>query len=93
MKRRAQTLVVRTLDGWRQVDLATLTARVDSAVAKHRRWRWVRWLVPGGVEKLALMTPLSPRLGLLEFTIRRRGVRGAWVRRLRVGDQKAGGDR
>jgi hypothetical protein len=93
VKRVARSLVVRTLDGWRQIDLTTLTARVDSAVAKARRWRWVQWRVPGGVEKLALLTPLSPRIGLLEFTIRRRGVRGAWVRRLRVCDEKAGGGR
>lgn len=93
MNRRVRSLVIRTLDGWRQVDLGTLTSRVDSAVAKARRWRWVQWRVPGGVEKLALMTPLSARIGLLEFTLRRRGVRGAWVRRLRVGDEKAGGER
>lgn len=73
---------------WRPVRFATLTQRVDPAVVPHRRWTWVEWNRPGEPRHLCLLTPLANRLGLLEFTLRLRGRRGAWVRPLRVSESK-----
>lgn len=69
---------------WFRVSLATITRRVAEDTARARRWFWVEWRQPGYATKLALMGPLAHRIGLLEFTLKRRRNRGAWVRRLSV---------
>lgn len=60
---------------WRRIRMWTLSQRVE--VSGRRRWRWVLWRQPGHAERLALMTPLHSRLGLLEV---RAGRGGPWVR-------------
>lgn len=74
---------------WRRVGLATIARRV--AEDCRRRWFWVEYREPGHAPKLALMGPLAKRTGLLEFTVKRRRNRGAWVRRLLpIGGEKKG---
>lgn len=68
---------------WRRVSMVRLTDRLASDVAPARRWSWVQWTAPGYAARLALMGPLSGRTGLMEFTLKRRGERGAWIRPLR----------
>lgn len=63
---------------WRRIRMWTLSQRVEAP--RPRRWRWVVWRKPGHAERLALMTPLHGRLGLLEV---RTGRGGPWVRPLR----------
>lgn len=76
---------------WRRVGLATIARRVADLV-DARRWYWVEYCEPGHAPKLALMGPLAKRVGLLEFTLKRRRNRGAWVRRLvPIGGEKKGG--
>lgn len=77
---------------WWRVSLATITRRVAGDTRLERRWFWVEWRQPGYAPKLALMGQLAHRIGLLEFTVKRRGNRGAWVRRLSVacGKKKGG---
>ena len=75
---------------WRRVGLATIARRV--AEDCRRRWFWVEYCEPGHAPKLCLMGPLAQRIGLLEFTLKRRRNRGAWVRRLvPIGSEKKGG--
>ena len=68
---------------WHRVSMVRLTDRLAADVAPARRWSWVQWRVPGQAPRLALMGPLAARTGLIEFTLRRRGKRGAWIRPLR----------
>jgi hypothetical protein len=77
-----------TNDGWRRVALSRLAHRTDPVMARARRWIWVEWTRKGEARRLALLTPLASRLGLLEFTLRLRGRRGAWIRPLRVSESK-----
>ena len=74
---------------WRRVGLALIARRVAEDCT--RRWLWVEYQEPGHAPKLALMGPLAQRIGLLEFTLKRRRNRGAWVRRLvPIGVEKKG---
>lgn len=74
---------------WRRVGLALIARRVAEDCT--RRWFWVEYQEPGHAPKLALMGPLAQRIGLLEFTLKRRRNRGAWVRRLvPIGGEKKG---
>jgi len=77
---------------WRRVSMVRLTDRLASDVAPARRWSWVQWQAPGHAARLALMGPLSGRTGLLEFTLKRRGERGAWIRPLRSLDLEKKGN-
>lgn len=69
---------MRDKDGlrWFRVDLVKLTDRVSESMNPRRRWSWVKYTAPGHASRLALLTPLSRRVGLLDFRMRR----GGWVR-------------